>query len=151
MSPEQLNAKSVDHRSDIYSLGIVAFELATGHPPFEGSNWWELVTKHLSQPIPEFAGKSSGIPYWFQELVTRAAAKEPEKRFQTAEEFARFIAKHHDVRGFDDPERKPLTAVQPASGSEKAFPAFMGPAAALVGLAILGAAVVFAAYWMLGI
>lgn len=86
MAPEQISGKKVDGRADIYSLGIMAYEMATGERPFEDDSWMILAKMHLSEPMPKFA-RATGLPEWFEQFVIESAAKKPEERFQTADEW----------------------------------------------------------------
>ena len=84
MSPEQARGKKVDFRSDIYALGILAYELFTGHVPFKGETPLETIFKHL-QEKPVFAGpEAPGIPDAFVPVLTKALGKAPEERYATA-------------------------------------------------------------------
>lgn len=98
MAPEQLapqklkNADSavtspIDARTDIYLLGILAYELVTGEHPFKSDNPFTYSFKHLNEPIPEFADKKKGIPVWYQDAVFKACEKNKEDRFQSVSEF----------------------------------------------------------------
>jgi ABC-type multidrug transport system ATPase subunit len=88
MSPEQAIGRAVDARADIFSLGCVAAELITGHPPFQGSSVSEILSAiiHLS---PELAGFSERAGRGFQAVVERCLAKSPEDRWQTMDEAVR--------------------------------------------------------------
>jgi serine/threonine protein kinase len=81
-SPEQLTGGAVDARSDVYSLGAVIFELATGRLPFEGLEPMGVVAAHLNRPPPVPSSVSPGLPVWFDVAVTRAMAKDPKDRWQ---------------------------------------------------------------------
>ena len=87
MSPEQaVGDRDVDHRSDIYSLGCLVYELLAGSPPFVARTGMALIVKHLTQeppPIPV-----DGLPAGVQSAVLRALAKEPGRRFDSATELA---------------------------------------------------------------
>jgi serine/threonine protein kinase len=96
MAPEQLNSNSFDHRADIYSFGIMAYELFNGEPPFYSDHWISLVKMHMNDPIPEFAGKASKIPFWAEALVRKCCEKDPQGRFQDASEIVQFIAENCD-------------------------------------------------------
>jgi eukaryotic-like serine/threonine-protein kinase len=86
LSPEQARGAPVDQTSDLYSLGIVLYELLTGTVPFTGTTPVEVAMKHLSA-IPEApSAKRSGIPRELDLVVLRALAKDPRDRYQTAEE-----------------------------------------------------------------
>ncbi len=91
MSPEQILAESLDHRSDIYSLGCIIFEMLTGVPPFQQSSTTALMISHTQDPPPAFAQRLSGpslekIPPYLEGVVRRALAKDPNDRPQTTEE-----------------------------------------------------------------
>ena len=102
MSPEQFKSSKVDRRADIYALGIMAYELATGKRPFDFEEYHTLYVSHLTTPIPEFAGKESGIPVWYQDFVESCCEKEPEKRFQNAKDCVNFLSAHSTGLGAID-------------------------------------------------
>ncbi len=78
-SPEQLEAQPLDARTDIYSLGVVVFEMATGRPPFEASSALGVITKHLCDPPPALSQVMPQIPGWLDEAVGKALAEEPRR------------------------------------------------------------------------
>ena len=88
-SPEQAQGRPVDHRSDLWSFGVVLFELLTGRRPFDGE--YELAVVHSilsSEPSAETDPKGKPIPEALRRVVAKAMAKEPEERYQSAEEVA---------------------------------------------------------------
>ena len=82
MSPEQARGEAVDGRSDLYSVGCLAFELLTGSPPFDGDDFLVVALKHQQEPLPRL---SSGFAHW-QPFFDRALAKSPQDRFSDAAE-----------------------------------------------------------------
>jgi serine/threonine-protein kinase len=86
LSPEQARGASVDQRSDVYSLGIVLYELLTGTVPFNGDTPVEIAMKHLSQMPEPPSAKRPEIPRELDLVVMRALAKDPGDRYQSAEE-----------------------------------------------------------------
>lgn len=95
MAPEQIRGQKVDARADIYSLGILAYEMATGTRPFEDESWYTLAKMHMTQPIPAFA-KEFDIPNWFEEFVFQSAAKSPDERFNSVDEWCDELANRID-------------------------------------------------------
>jgi eukaryotic-like serine/threonine-protein kinase len=93
LSPEQARGAPVDPRSDLYSLGIVLYEMLTGRVPFTGETPVEIAMKHLSQ-VPEPPSKiRSGVPHDLDAIVMRALAKDPEQRYASAEEMDADLAR----------------------------------------------------------
>lgn len=85
MAPEQAEGAATTPASDLYSIGVVCYELLTGEPPFVGESVLEVALKHIRDPAPELP---SDIPPAVRELVARALAKRPEDRFADAEAMA---------------------------------------------------------------
>jgi serine/threonine protein kinase len=88
LSPEQAKGeKDLDHRVDIYALGVIFFEMLTGKLPFDGTNVLELAYKHISSEPPVPSQVRQNIPKKLDEVVLRCLAKEPTDRYQSAPEF----------------------------------------------------------------
>ena len=88
MAPEQFLNNLSDARVDIYSFGIVAYELFTGKRPFESENYLTLYAQHLTEPMPSIKDSVKGAPRWLQTFIDRCTAKDPAARFQSIEEAA---------------------------------------------------------------
>ena len=88
MSPEQVRGDPVDERSDLYSVGIVLYEFVTSRRPFLANSEYSIMAAHLNQaPTPPLE-LNPGLPAALNEIILMAIAKEPAKRFQTADAFA---------------------------------------------------------------
>ena len=83
-SPEQLSGEPVDHRSDLYSFGIVAYELLAGHAPFTGRSITEIAAKQLSAVAPELQALRPDLSPKLEAIVRRCMEKKPEDRYQKA-------------------------------------------------------------------
>ncbi len=87
MAPEQFRSAEIDQRTDIYSFGILAYELVVGHPPFATDDFFALADQHLKEPLPSLNGRGVSVPIWFEELVHRCCAKERKDRPLSIAEF----------------------------------------------------------------
>jgi hypothetical protein len=119
MSPEQARGELTDGRTDVYSLGIVLYEILAGHLPFQGETTMGVLMKHISEPPAPIPG----LPPKMQLVLDRALAKEVNDRFQTPHEFAEAFSAAVENRGdfstleFGDhpaPPRKTKTRPKPA-------------------------------------
>lgn len=88
MAPEQIFGESVDARTDIFSLGILIFELVTGQRPFGGTSLWEVATAIMRQEPRLFTNYRLDVPADLERIVSRCLQKRPDDRFQTARELA---------------------------------------------------------------
>lgn len=86
MSPEQGLGDDVSKESDIYSLGVVAFEMLTGQVPYDAKTPIGIVHKQINDPIPDMSELVAGVPSTAQEVIDRALAKAPESRYSSAED-----------------------------------------------------------------
>jgi len=87
MSPEQCNAERLDGRSDIYSLGVVLFEMFTGKIPYTANDIFGIAMKHLKEPVPELKGKLKSYQY----IIDRMMEKDKRKRLKTKKELFQII------------------------------------------------------------
>lgn len=109
MSPEQATGRTVDQRSDIYSLGIVFFEMLTGKRPYMGGALAVIAHQHLHSPIPKLTGANA----CYQPLLERMLAKQPDDRFPSAESL---------LQALQEPAKQPQP--KPAPPREQQAPAY---------------------------
>lgn len=93
MSPEQIEGRPVDARSDLYTLGIVAFELFTGTPPFHADTPGAIIAKHLKEEPPLERGGEAGIPAPLEGVLRRLLAKNPDARYGNARDVLDALAR----------------------------------------------------------
>lgn len=87
MSPEQAQGKPLDVRSDVYSLGIVLYEMLTGRVPFEAETPLAVILKHIQEPLPPPSLHVAGLAPTIETVLLKALAKDPQHRFSSVAEF----------------------------------------------------------------
>jgi serine/threonine-protein kinase len=89
--PERVTGKESDARGDIYSLGVVLFEMLGGRLPFQSDSEYELLRCHLQEPLPSFQEIHVDVPLEIERVVRRATAKSPDERFNSCDDFAQAL------------------------------------------------------------
>jgi serine/threonine-protein kinase len=145
MSPEQVASSKVDGRSDLYSAGIMLYELIVGQPPFtasEADGPFTLMAKHVQAPPMPPSVRRPGLDMRLEEVIMKSLSKRPEERFQTGEEFDITMSRIADrlcpgwqkslEPGADLSKMVPATAVAQAASvaSPLAMPSMAEPAVA---------------------
>jgi serine/threonine-protein kinase len=138
VSPEQLRGEKATERSDVFALGVVLFEMATGENPFQRNNPIEMFSAILRDEPPPIAERVRDVPEELSRTVNRALAKKPEDRHPTAKELAADLRSVHAVTGGPDrPEIEPDPLPAPASRYLLALLVGGGLLALLVGALLL--------------
>ncbi|GMU42030.1 MAG: serine/threonine protein kinase [Xanthomonadales bacterium] len=104
MSPEQIEGEIGDGRADLYSLGIVLYEMLTGRPPFDAEDPFVVIGKHLSEKVPKLPEALA----LYQSLIDRTLAKKPEARFATARELVLALDNYIEPKTIREPRLESL-------------------------------------------
>jgi WD40 repeat protein/tRNA A-37 threonylcarbamoyl transferase component Bud32 len=145
MSPEQARAETVDHRSDLFSLGSVLYALCTGHPPFRANNTVAVLMRVCEEPPRPIREINPDVPDWLCAIVAKLHAKDPAQRFQSAAEVAELLSQHlaHLQQPQATPRPDTVTVMERAPRRRRRAPLVLAAcsAAALLLLAAVGAGV----------
>ena len=141
MAPEQVRRLSVDKRADVFSLGVVLYELLTDEKPFRGNTLDEIAQAVISHEPPMAHKVKAGVPVMLSEIASKAMEKDPEKRQRSARALARELKQWLDENGApsDDLELSPRRS----QSTQQPLSTWAWPGAAVLGAALVGAA----AWW----
>ncbi len=92
LSPEEIRREPIDERSDLYSLGALLYEMATGRPAFSGNSAFEIMERHVKETAPAPRSIVERIPQVIEDAIVKAMQKSPDERFQTVKEMEAFIS-----------------------------------------------------------
>jgi serine/threonine-protein kinase len=120
MSPEQARGQEIDLRTDVYAVGIIAYQLLTGTVPFTGKGFMQVLMKHIHDPLPPASSRNPNVTPAMDDLLSKALAKERTDRFEDMRAFA---------AGLDEVDRTVVGRHDSLSGPQLPYTSSSGPVA----------------------
>jgi serine/threonine-protein kinase len=144
IAPEQASGNRVDQQTDVYSLGVVLYELLAGDVPFPGETFVTVALKHVNEPPPNLLDVRKDVPVRVANAVDRALAKDPDRRFESMEAFAAELEAcltSPEQSSDDDADATVVKRPLPGAGPDRAISTWAMAVAALGGV-VLAAVIV---------
>jgi len=136
MSPEQIRGREVDGRADLYSLGVVFFEMITGRKPYNATSPIELSMQHLHDPIPKAKQYVRDLPPEVEQIIVKSMAKNPEDRYSSLGALAQDLEKLGGTTARTTGERRVVRTAEQAAPREEKKPNYI-PLFVIAGLLVL--------------
>ena len=127
MSPEQGLGQPGDHRADIYSLGVMLYQLTTGQLPFDADTPLAIMLKHVNDPLPPPRSINPNLPEGIERVILKSLAKKPGERYQSVDEMLADLERAGSASRPAMPAAAPVSASAPTAVAEPPLPAALPP------------------------
>ena len=144
MSPEQVEGSKVDHRSDLYLLGLVIYEMATGEVPFAGESTWQVMYQRVKDKPKDPKLVNPNLPDWLVRVILHCLAKNLDERYQSADEIMADIDAYRSPSASTHSKNRPPSQFEAQSVILPITPRAAKWTGALIGVFVLLVVVFFA-------